>query len=462
MPVGDILPEIAVLLTAVTALLAAMVLPQERQALCGWIALAGLAAAAALAVWKAGAKTLTFSGTFALDTATDWSRLLLPGVAGLTVLLSTVWFARDRRHGELYAMLMFSTLGAMAMAGAADLMQLMMGVLLNSITGYALAAWHRNWALSVEAGMKYFLIGALANALMVTGIVLILGMSGSTAYAELAGRAPGSPLETAGLVLVVLGLLFKMAALPAHAWMPDVAEGAPAPVAAFLSTVPKLAAAVALYRLVDLYPAGETGLRSLVAAVAALTMTWGNLAALTQDDLRRMIGWSSVSQSGFALMGVAVAGLAGAALPALLVFVTAYSAANMALFAAVIRLRGRTDRAHYYGLARTRPWETAALIVGFLSLVGVPPLAGFLGKFELFAATIAGGMTWLAVVGFANSALSLAVYARFIAPAFFGLRGERPQILPGLSGSGMALALLATLLLGLAGGLLPVEVSALP
>ncbi len=462
MPVGDILPELAVLLTAVGVLLAAMALPHARQAVCAWLALGGLVVAAGLAVWKAGAHSLTFRGTFALDPATDWSRLVLLGVTALTILMSPAWFARDRRHGEFYAMLLFSTLGAMAMAGAADLMQLMMGVLLSSITGYTLAAWHRDWAISVEAGMKYFLVGALANALMVTGIVLVLGMSGTTDYQQLAGRAPGSELELIGVVLVILGLLFKLAALPAHAWMPDVAEGAPAPVAAFLTTAPKIAGAVALYRLIDLYPFGETELHGLIAGTAALTMTWGNLAALGQEDMRRMIGWSSVSQSGFALMAVAAAGQVQEALPALLVFVTAYAAANIALFATITRLRGRTAKEDFHGLARRRPWEAAVLILGFLSLVGIPPLAGFLGKFELFAVSVAADMAWLAVIGLANSALSLAVYARFVAPAFFEEPETCIETLPGTSIGAMLLAGLATLLIGLAGGLLPVAVTALP
>ncbi len=174
-----------------------------------------------------------------------------------------------------------------------------------------------------------------------------------------------------------------------------------------------------------------------------------------------MIGWSSVSQSGFALMAVAVAGRVPA-LPALLLFVTAYAAANIALLAAVTRLRGRTARDDYRGVARERPWETAVLILGFLSLVGIPPLAGFLGKFELFAATIAGDMTWLAVIGLANSVLSLGVYARFIAPAFFEQASAPMQTLPGAARAAMLLAAGVTLLLGLAAGLLPTNVTALP
>ena len=165
MPVGDLAPEIAVLLTAVAALLLAMFVPHRRQRLCAVVALAGLAVAAAFTLDQFDARRLSFDGTFALDGATAWARLLILGATALAVGLCPRWFASDRRHGEVYAMLLFSALGAMAMAGAADLMQLVMGVLLSSITGYTLAAYHRDWPISVEAGMKYFLVGALANAL---------------------------------------------------------------------------------------------------------------------------------------------------------------------------------------------------------------------------------------------------------------------------------------------------------
>ena len=219
-------------------------------------------------------------------------------------------------------------------------------------------------------------------------------------------------------MLVLTGLLFKLGAVPAHPWVPDVAEGAPVPVAAFLTTVPKIAAAVGLFRLVGLFPP-DGSLRLLIALLAAATMTLGNLAALWQDDVRRLIGWSSVSQAGYALMAVAVTGLAVDALPALLVFIGAYALATITAFAVVAHLRGRTAVADYAGLLRQRPWAAAALIVAFLSLVGIPPLVGFVGKFALFLAVIEGGFAWLALLAIANSVLSLFYYARVIGPMTF-------------------------------------------
>ncbi|MGK7295087.1 MAG: NADH-quinone oxidoreductase subunit N, partial [Candidatus Wenzhouxiangella sp. M2_3B_020] len=400
MPVGDLAPELAVLLTAVGVLILAMFLPHRHHAACAWTALGGLATAGLFALDQLQASRLTFSGTFALDGATGWTRLLILSATALCVLLAPRWFASDRRHGEFYAVLLFSTLGAMAMAGAADLMQLVMGVLLSSITGYTLAAYHRNWAISLEAGMKYFLVGALANALMVIGVVLVMGMMGTTGYEGLAGRPMTDALTLTGLMLVLAGLFFKLGAVPAHAWMPDVAEGAPAPAAAFLTVVPKIAAAVALIRLVQLIPAGDSAVRLLIAIVAAATMTLGNLAALWQTDVRRLIGWSSVSQSGYALMAVAVAGSA-VALPALLIFLAAYAAANIAAFGVVTYLRGRTELRDYSGLFGTRPFAATVLVIAFLSLVGIPPLAGFVGKFALFLAALEGGLAWLAVIAVA-------------------------------------------------------------
>ncbi len=417
MPVGDLAPELAVLLTAVAVLLLAMVLPQREHRWCAALALAGLVLAGGIAVAQAGAERLTFSGTFALDRATTWGRLLIVGFTALVVPMAPGWLARDRRHGEFYAMLLFSAVGAMALAGAADLMQLVIAVLLSSVTGYVLAAYHRDWALSLEAGMKYFLIGALSNALLVIGVILVTGTAGATGYDALSGAPPEGPLAATGLALVLVGLLFKLGAVPAHTWVPDVAEGAPAPAAAFLTVVPKVAAAIALMRLVALVPEDVAPVRLLAALAAAATMTVGNLSALWQTDVRRLLGWSAVSQSGYALMAVAVAGEAGDAEAALMGFVGVYGIANIAAFAVVAHLRGRTALEDYAGLARTRPLATVVLILAFLSFVGIPPLAGFFGKFALFQVALDGGLAWLALVAAANTVISLFYYLRVIGPA---------------------------------------------
>lgn len=416
MPLGDIAPEICLLLTAVAVLLAAMALPQPRHGWCAGLALAGLAVAALLTLRLSGAERMAFSGTFALDAATAWARWLVLGLTAACVALSPRWFATDRRHGEVYAMLLFSALGALAMAGAADLMQLVLGVLLSSVTGYVLAAWHRDWAISLEAGMKFFLLGALSNGLMVIGVVLVLGLAGSTDYALLARGVPPSPLLSIGVMLLLLGLLFKLGAMPVHAWVPDVAEGAPVPVAAFLTAVPKIAAAIALLRLVSALPEDALPLRPVMALAAAATMTLGNLAALWQEDVRRLLGWSSVSQAGYALMALAVWGRTPEAAPALVAFMAVYALGTVTAFAAIAHLRGRTGRAHYAGLFRARPLAAVALTLALLSFVGIPPLPGFLGKFALFEATLDGGLAWLALLAVANTVASLFYYLRVIAP----------------------------------------------
>lgn len=420
MPVGDILPEIALILTAAAILLFSAFARQDRHWLAAPLALAGLAVAGVLVVGQLSRNELTFSGVWALDGAGTWARLLIIAATAFAVALTPGWLRSDRRHGEYYTVLLFSTLGAMALAGAADLIQLVMAVLLSSVTGYTLAAYHRDWPLSVEAGMKYFLVGAFANALLAIGVALLVGLLGHTGYAEVSPRVDGreSPLLLLGLAFVVVGIGFKLAAVPAHSWLPDVAEGAPAPAAAFLTVVPKIGAAIALARLVDLFPDHSVPIRPLVAALAAATMTLGNLSALWQDDVRRLVGWSSVSQSGYALMAVCVVGLSASALPALLFFLLGYAAANLTAFAVVAHLRGRTALGDYAGLSQLRPWAALALTIAFLSLVGIPPLSGFVGKLTLFRATIDAGYAWLAVAAVANTVVSLFYYLRVIGPMY--------------------------------------------
>lgn len=453
MPLGDILPEIAVVVAAMITLVAASFMPQRWQWLGAPLAFMGLLAGIALcAAQLAEPPRLTFSGVWALDGVSIWARLLILGATAGAVMLTPEWLYRDRRHGEYYAMLLLSALGAMLLAGAADTLQLVMGVLLSSVTGYTLAAYHRDWALSVEAGMKYFLIGALTNTLLMIGVTLLFGLHGSTNYTALATSlvsAPPQGLTLLALVLVVVGVAFKIAAVPAHAWMPDVAEGAPPPAAAFLTVVPKIGAAIALARLLQLFPAEAVAWQPVLAMLAVTTMTLGNLGALWQNDVRRLLGWSAVSQSGYALMAVTVVGRTEMALPALLFFLAGYAAANIAAFAVVTQLRGRTDLDHYRGLAAARPWAAAVLVASFLSLVGIPPLAGFVGKLTLFLATIDAGYAWLAVVAVINTVISLFYYLRVLGPMYFDDTTAPVAVLGRWAGYGLSIAGTSVLLLGL-------------
>ena len=457
MPVGDIIPELIVTVTAVAVVLLAAFSDRKRQWLCAVLSLLGLAIAGAFCLAQLGIVRLSFSGVWAIDDVSVLARLLILVVTAFTIVLSPDWFRSDRRHGEFHAIVLLSALGAMVLAAAADLLQLVMGVLLSSVSGYTLAAWHRDWALSVEAGMKYFLIGALANAVLVIGVVLMFGLLGHSDYAGIAvvlRDTAASPLLLGGTALVVVGIAFKLAAVPVHSWMPDVAEGAPVPAAAFLTVAPKIGAAVALARMVTLFPLDTMALRPLTALLAAATMTLGNLAALWQTDVRRLLGWSSVSQSGYALMAVCVIGLDPSAPAALLIFLAGYAAANLAAFAVVAHLRGRTKLDDYAGLAASRPLIAATLVIALLSLVGIPPLAGFFGKLSLFITTIAGGYVWLAVLAIANTVVSLFYYLRVIAPMYFDSPGGRAEVLGRWTAIATGLGFVTVVAFGLVAGLL--------
>ena len=465
MPVGDLLPELILLLTAVAVMLAASFLAQRRQVWCAWLAGLGLLGSGmALVAQLSTPARLTFNGIWAIDGASIWARLIMVVATFIVVLLIPEWLRTDRRHGEYYAVLLFATLGALFMAGAADTMQLMIGVLLASITGYTLAAYHRGHDLSVEAGMKFFLVGALTNSLLLIGIVWLFGLAGSTDYREI-GAALSESGNTVGWLVaaafIVVGLAFKLGAVPAHTWMPEVAEGAPLPSAAYLMVIPKIGAALALARLGQMFTHEVDSWRALIAALAVASMTLGNLAALRQTDLRRLLGWSSVSQSGYALVAVAMIGWSPQALPALLIFLAAYAAANIAAFAVVTELRGRTVIDQYRGLASIHPWIMAVLTLALLSLVGIPPLAGFAGKLVPMLAAVEADYAWLAVVVVVNTVVSLFYYLRVIAPAYF-VSSDGPMPTLG-RGAWIALSLsgLLTVVLGLGAGMLLQELESL-
>ncbi|QEA37627.1 NADH-quinone oxidoreductase subunit N [Pistricoccus aurantiacus] len=446
MPIGDLLPEIVLLLGAVTIVLFAAFTPQRLQRWSAVLALIALALAAWFSVLQWGAPPrLTFSGVWALDGVAVAAKLLILFSGAVVVALSPDWMRSDRRHGEYYALCLFSLLGMIMMASANDAMELVVGVLLSSAASYPLAAYHRGFPPALEAAMKYFLIGALANALLVIGVVILFGLVGDTDYAKAANvfqAGTDSIALSVAVACIVLGLTYKLGAVPAHAWMPDVAQGAPAPIAAFLTVAPKIGAAVALARFLTLLPQ-DLAWPGIIALISVATMTLGNLAALRQTDLRRLLGWSSVSQSGYMLMAIVVVGSGVAALPALLAFLVAYALANLLAFAVVTHLRGRTEFEHYHGLSRRQPLATAALIVSLLSLVGIPPLVGFFGKFLLFEVTIEAGYTWLAVVAAINTVVSLYYYLRVIALTMF----KTPQGEVHTLGGWSWVALLTTLIL---------------
>ncbi len=405
-------PEIAVLLTAVGALVFEMLrLPKVSLP----FTVVGLLGATALTIPLLGTETTVFMGTFRVDSLSEWAKLaLLPATILSTVLAHHEVRGTDR-EGTVYALFAFTAFGALVLAGAGDVMFLVLGVLVSSLGSFALVAYPRD-DRATEAALKYFVFGSVTSAVMTFGLTYWFGATGSTLLVSF-GRLEGAPLAAAaGLLAVLVGLGYKAAVTPFHFWAPDAYDGAPVSVAAFLSVVPKVGAIFALAQVARDLPASATGWPLVVAALAVLSMTYGNLAALVQENVVRLLAYSSIAQSGYFLLGVVAVGESGLALPSLVVFAAAYAAMNLGAFAIVARA-GKNLR-EFVGLGRANPAAGVAMVIFLISLVGIPPLGGFVGKFLLFGASIDAGFVWLAVVAILNSVLSLAVYLRIVVPMY--------------------------------------------
>ncbi len=414
-----LLPELIVLVGALAALIGGSFLPRQRQ----WVArlvaaLALLLAGAAAVAGLTGADRMVYGGSFTVDTSTGVARLIVVAAVLLVIGLGVDELAGDTRESETYALLLLSADGVLLLAGASDLLVLAVGFLLASIPVYALIGMSRT-ARAAEAAMKTYLLGALFGIVLLLGVTLLYGLAGGTTYDELAAGLGAAPVAAvgAGVVAVLVGLAFEAGAVPAHFWVPDAAQGAGSTAAAFLTTVPKVGALLALYRFVTVLPDGLAW-PSLVAVLAVASMTLGNLAALGQRDPRRLLGWSTVSQVGYLLVPVAVAGRSDLALPSLLLFLAAYAVTNLGAFAVVAALPQRRDLGAYRGLAGSRPWLAAALAVALLGLLGTPPTAVFVGKLTVATAAWEGGQAWLAVALVVNTLVSLGYYLRWIAPVY--------------------------------------------
>lgn len=418
-----LLPEIVLFLGGLTVLLSGSFLARDRQWVTRVVAATALVVAAVLALLDLpGPAQAAMEGTFTVDTATGVARIVAALGTLVVLALASDEIAGSPRESETYALLLFATTGTLVLAGADDLLVVAVGFLLASIPLYGLIGIART-PRGAEAAMKTYLLGALFGILLLVGITLLYGVSATTSYAELTARLADAPAGAvaAGVVAVLGGLMFKAGGVPAHFWVPDAAQGAGGAVAAFLTTVPKIGAVVAAYRLVAILP-DTLAWPLLVGVLAVASMTLGNLAAYWQSDPRRLLGWSTVSQVGYLLVPVAVAGRSDLALPSLLLYLAGYTVTNLAAFAVTTAFPDRRDLDSYRGMGRARPWLGASLVVALLGLVGTPPTVVFAGKLTTTAAAWDGGYAWLAVVVFVNTVLSLFYYLRWIAPVYG--RGE--------------------------------------
>ena len=434
-------PVLALTFAAIVAVVLAMLVPRNRQGLVAGFVGAAHLAAAGLAAWVWLDRG--FKGVMEGIIRVDGLGLTLAGVIGvsgaLCVALARPTLADSDREGEFYATLAFASLSSvlLGMAGDAALLGLSVGAL--GLSTFVMTGYLRGSRRGNEASIKYYIFGTVSAAAMLYGLSWWFGLAGTTSLEAVGQELADAPeaVVIGSTALVLFGLGYKAALVPFHFWTPDAYDGAPLPVAAYLSVLPKLAGLVALARVLPLaLPDDTAGWTTAVAVLAAATMTLGNVAALPQTNVVRLLAYSSIAQSGYLLMGVAALEASDEGLPALVYYALAYAVMNLAAFAVVVavqRERSSVELDAFRGLGRAHPWWTAVLILAFLSLLGLPPLAGFVGKLELFKAAIDADQAWLAVVAVVNSVISLYYYLRVIAPTVLDAASETPASAPSES-----------------------------
>ncbi len=445
-----ILPIAILTITAIICMMMGTVRRETAASLCSTISLTGLAAASAAVIYQRSYSGLAFVDTLSVDPFARYFQLLFLVVAALVGLASREYLWREGMAiGEYYALMLFATAGMCLMAAANDLMVIFIGLEISSLSSYILVGMRRNDAASSESALKYFLLGSFATAFFLYGVALLFGVSGSTKLTAIraflyggqnaipasAALGKNPVLETvamqsqfgftgsmdlllgAAIALIFVGLAFKISAVPFQAWTPDVYQGAPAPVAAMLSTAPKAAAFAAFIRIFMVSLGASAAQWShLLWATALLTMTVGNLAALWQSNLKRLLAYSSIAHAGYMLVAFTSCSTDG--ITAILFYLAGYAFMNIGAFIVVTHVAGPGERLteldDYAGLGFRSPALAALLTIFMLSLIGIPLTAGFFGKFYIFRAALDSGLLWLTIFGVLNSAIAAYYYLQIL------------------------------------------------
>ena len=463
---GSLAPVICAVLTAAAVLIVDMVWPGRRGPATA-AALVGLTGAAAAVLSLSGHTETAFGGSYSVDGLTAFLDMLFLAIAALTILFANDYLQpRGLPIAEFAAVLLFAITGGMLIAGSVDLLLLFVGLELMVLPGYLLAGFARNDPYSTEGAIKYFLLGSFSSAILLFGLAYVWGLTGSTrvdvvaaALATAAATGSIAPGLAMGLAFMTAGVAFKMAAVPFHYWTPDAYQGSPTPVTAYLSVGPKIGAfAVALRLFVAALGPLKADWLPIVIVLAALTMTLGNLVAITQDNVKRMLAYSSIAHTGYILVGLAAyAGGQQSGISAILFYGAAYTFMNMGAFAVITALQRRpgvtSQISTFAGLGRRDPWLGALMALFLLSLTGIPPLAGFWAKaYVIVAAVQAGGwLTALAVLAMLNAAAAAFYYLRVVVYMYMREPAEDAAPLsPGiLFRVGLAVTGIATLVFGL-------------
>jgi NADH-quinone oxidoreductase subunit N len=455
---GPLLPVLVVAGTALLVLALDLLPPRETKGHLGLVALAGIVASLLVSLTRWGQGGRAFGNMVVLDDYALFFHIIIGYAAALIVMLSLDYLRRaGAESGEVYGLLLFATAGMLLLVSTADLIVVFLAIELMSLSLYVLAGLFRRGPAG-EASMKYFLLGVFASAFLLYGIAAIYGATGSTSFDRIAAMAaaePRDPLLLAGLGLLLVGFGFKISSVPFHMWAPDVYQGAPTSVAALIATGSKAAVFAALIRLLvgDLRPL-QADWTAILWVLAVLTMTVGNVVAIAQSNLKRMLAYSSVAHVGYMLVGVVAGGTMGAG--AVLFYLLTYAFTTIGAFG-VIALSERAGAEavevdDYAGLGRRHPIVALTLSLFLLSLIGIPPLAGFVAKFYVFGAAVQAGFLWLAVIAVLNSAVAAYYYLRVIVYMYMREPEERPTAyVSSFAGSlALAIALVGVVALGLA------------
>ncbi len=449
-----LLTEIMVALLGLLVLVLGLALPARGKTVVNRFALLGMIAILIYAVSAFSQEAGFFNGVYQIDMFGSYFKLLFLSAGILVMLMAGKYISRfEEKSSEFYGLMILATLGMMLMSSAGEFITLYLGLELMTISFYILTAYLQNDKLSAEAGLKYLILGALSSAILLFGISLVYALTSTTIFTEIAAAFTMQPALLAGVVLIIAGFAFKISVVPFHMWTPDIYQGSPIPITTYLSVGSKAAGFAALVRVFMVAINGADiafNWSMLLAILAALTIIIGNLIALRQKDVKRLLAYSSIAQAGYILVGVAAANSFG--LKGVLFYAMIYVFANTGAFAVATAVEvdtGRTDIEAFAGLSKRSPMLAAIMTICMLSLAGIPPMAGFAGKFYLFAGAIQSGYLWLALIGLIMSMVSVYYYLGVSKTMYIG---ENSSESPAAIGAGSAVALwvcvLATILLG--------------
>ena len=454
-----ILPELVLAIFGITVMvLDPLVDEEKRQKMLGGIAFVGTVVALLSTWYMAQSPGLAFSNTIRIDSFSVFFNFLVIAIAAVVILSSFEYMAVQQIHaGEYYALILFGVVGMSLMSSAVELVLIFIGLEISSISTYILAGFRRNEASSSESSLKYFLLGSFATAFFLYGVALMFGATGSTNIDIISQKISASPAEAlvfTAMALMFVGLGFKVAAAPFHVWTPDVYEGAPAPVTGFMSTAPKAAAFAVLLRVV--FSINAPGHFWFLWVAAALSMTLGNICALVQSNVKRLLAYSSIAHAGYLLVAFAMTNPENSVtgISAAMFYTAAYAAMNVGAFAVVSHFANAGEKyvtlEDYEGLGRSSPLLAATLTFFLLSLIGIPITGGFFAKFYVFSAALQANLIWLTLIGVVNSAIGAYYYLRIIVAMYMRESRKEVPVTPISFSLGLALSLslLATLYLG--------------